>query len=57
MWKRGLSPFSHFVADAVTAIGVAYDYVAFCFSGTYGVDELAFNSGNVGVEYDFGFAA
>ena len=41
--------------DAVAAIGVADDYEFFCFSRTYGVDELAFYSGYVGVENNFGF--
>jgi len=42
-----------FGADAVAAIGVADDYVAFCFSGSKCFDELAFNSGYVGVEDGF----
>ena len=41
--------------DAVAAIGVADDYVVFCFTGAKGGDELAFYSGYVGVENDFGF--
>jgi hypothetical protein len=45
------------VADAISAIGMAYDNEAFCFSGTQSGDELAFDSGNVGIENDFGFAA
>ena len=45
------------MADAISAIGVTYDYEAFCFSGTQSGDELAFDSGNVGIEDDFGFAA
>ena len=40
-------------ADAISAVGVAYDYEAFCFSGTYGGDKLAFNAGYVGVENYF----
>jgi len=44
------------VTDAISAVGVAYDYVVFCFAGAKGGDELAFYSGYVGVENDFGFA-
>lgn len=42
-----------FGADAISAVGVAYDYEAFCFSGAKSADELAFNAGYVGVEGDF----
>lgn len=42
-----------FGADAISAVGVAYDYEAFCFSGTYGGDELVLDSGYVGVENYF----
>lgn len=47
-------PFSLLLgADAVAAIGMADDYVAFCFAGAQGLDELAFNTGYVGVEDGF----
>ena len=36
-----------FVADAISAVGMAYDYETLRFSGADGVDELAFYSGNV----------
>lgn len=42
-----------FGADAISAVGVAYDYETFCFSGTYGGDELVLDSGYVGVENYF----
>ena len=43
------------MADAISAVGVADYDVVFCFSDANGVDELAFYSGYVGVENDFGF--
>lgn len=42
-----------FAADAISTVGVAYDYETFCFSGTYGGDELVLDSGYVGVENYF----
>lgn len=45
------------MADAISAVGVADYDVVFCFTDAYGVDELAFYPGDVGVENYFGLAA